>query len=106
MLNSYTSSYKTLMVEQNCHGHRCFGSAAINIVMVAQGSCDAMVEYGLHAWDIAAAAVILSEAGGFLIDPTGKPFNVMSRKILCASTEELAISLSNILTHADFEPEG
>lgn len=92
-------------VEAGIRGHRCFGSAAINMIMVAQGACDAMVEYGLHSWDIAAAAVIVSEAGGCLIDPTGEPFNVMSRKVLCASTEELASSLSKILTHADFEPE-
>ncbi|VDM58120.1 unnamed protein product [Angiostrongylus costaricensis] len=46
----------------------------MNIMMVAQGACDAMVEYGLHAWDIAAAAVIVSEAGGCVIDPTGRPF--------------------------------
>ncbi|WKX88671.1 hypothetical protein Q1695_008362 [Nippostrongylus brasiliensis] len=105
MLHSYTASYKALMVDHNCHGHRCFGSAAINMIMVAQGACDAMVEYGLHSWDIAAAAVIVSEAGGFLIDPTGQPFNVMSRKVLCASTKELAMSLSAILAHADFEPE-
>ncbi|EYC12847.1 hypothetical protein Y032_0045g1120 [Ancylostoma ceylanicum] len=52
-------------------GHRAFGSAAINMMMVAQGACDAMVEYGIHAWDVAAAAVIVSEAGGCLIDPTG-----------------------------------
>uniref|UniRef100_A0A0K0DD38 Inositol-phosphate phosphatase n=1 Tax=Angiostrongylus cantonensis TaxID=6313 RepID=A0A0K0DD38_ANGCA len=44
----------------------------MNIMMVAQGACDAMVEYGLHAWDIAAAAVIVSEAGGCVIDPTEK----------------------------------
>ncbi|KAK6024137.1 hypothetical protein OSTOST_10055 [Ostertagia ostertagi] len=93
-------------VEAGIRGHRCFGSAAINMMMVAQGACDAMVEYGIHAWDVAAAAVIISEAGGCLIDPTGEPFNVMSRKVLCAGTKELAQSLSNILTHAEFEPEG
>ncbi|KAK6726252.1 hypothetical protein RB195_004524 [Necator americanus] len=106
MLHSFTTSYRTLMVDQNCHGHRAFGSAALNMMMVAQGACDAMVEYGIHAWDVAAAAVIVSEAGGCIIDPTGKPFNVMARKVLCAGTEELAMSLSRIMTHADFEPEG
>ncbi|ETN77750.1 inositol monophosphatase family protein, partial [Necator americanus] len=71
MLHSFTTSYRTLMVDQNCHGHRAFGSAALNMMMVAQGACDAMVEYGIHAWDVAAAAVIVSEAGGCIIDPTG-----------------------------------
>ncbi|KAK5975554.1 hypothetical protein GCK32_008749, partial [Trichostrongylus colubriformis] len=57
-------------VEAGIRGHRCFGSAAINMMMVAQGACDAMVEYGLHSWDVAAAAVIIREAGGCVIDPT------------------------------------
>ncbi|KIH44604.1 hypothetical protein ANCDUO_25370, partial [Ancylostoma duodenale] len=59
--------------------HRAFGSAAINMMMVAQGACDAMVEYGIHAWDVAAAAVIVSEAGGCLIDPTGMDWRVYNQ---------------------------
>ena len=42
---------------------RAFGSAALNMVYTAQGSIDAYVEYGLHSWDMAAAAIILKEAG-------------------------------------------
>jgi myo-inositol-1(or 4)-monophosphatase len=87
-------------------GHRAFGSAAINMVYCAQGSVDAYIEYGLHSWDIAAAVVIYQEAGGIIIDPTGKPFNLMSRKILCASTESLAKEISQLFTHVEFEPEG
>lgn len=41
------------------------------MVYVAQGSVDAYIEYGIHSWDVAAAALIVCEAGGFLIDPTG-----------------------------------
>jgi myo-inositol-1(or 4)-monophosphatase len=48
--------------------------------MVAQGSVDAYVEYGIHSWDIAASTLILMEAGGVVIDPTGKPFDLMGRK--------------------------
>jgi len=86
-------------------GHRAFGSAAINMVYVAQGAVDAYVEYGLHSWDIAASTVILKEAGGFIIDPTGAEFNVLNRKVLCASTEKLGRELSALLTHVDFDPE-
>jgi hypothetical protein len=35
----------------------------------------------------------------------GKEFHLMGRKVLCAGTDELARSLSAILTHAEFEPE-
>jgi myo-inositol-1(or 4)-monophosphatase len=87
------------------HGHRAFGSAAINMVYVAQGSVDAYVEYGLHCWDMAAAAIIVTEAGGVLIDPTGSEFELLSRRVLCAGTEKLAHELSALLTHVEFEHE-
>ncbi|VDP15523.1 unnamed protein product [Soboliphyme baturini] len=37
---------------------------------VAQGSADAYLEFGIHCWDIAAALVIVQEAGGFVCDIT------------------------------------
>ncbi|KAI6234408.1 Inositol-1-monophosphatase [Aphelenchoides fujianensis] len=99
-------------------GHRAFGSAAINMVYVAQGAVDAYVEYGtlfwtgftnaltgIHSWDIAASTLIVQEAGGCVIDPTGKPFDLMGRKILCAGTEKLAREFSDSLIHVDFDPE-
>jgi histidinol-phosphatase len=33
-------------------------------VLVAQGSGELMVEYGVHAWDVAAIKPIVEEAGG------------------------------------------
>uniref|UniRef100_A0A914H5I7 Inositol-1-monophosphatase n=1 Tax=Globodera rostochiensis TaxID=31243 RepID=A0A914H5I7_GLORO len=87
------------------HGHRSFGSAAINMMYLAQGSIDAYVEYGLHSWDMAAAVVIVKEAGGTVIDPTGSEFDLMSRKVLSASTMKLAQQLSKELKHVDFEKE-
>jgi histidinol-phosphatase len=33
-------------------------------VMIAQGSGEAMIEYGVHAWDVAALIPIVVEAGG------------------------------------------
>lgn len=41
------------------------------MIYVAQGGVDAYVEYGVHAWDIAAAGIIVKEAGGVVMDPTG-----------------------------------
>ncbi|KAK0418815.1 hypothetical protein QR680_013786 [Steinernema hermaphroditum] len=106
LVNSFIESFKTTMVKNDARGHRSFGSAAINMVYVAQGSVDAYAEYGIHAWDIAAATVIVREAGGFVIDPNGAELNVMGRKVLCAGTKKLAEELSGMLTHADFDPEG
>uniref|UniRef100_A0A9J2NR62 Inositol-1-monophosphatase n=1 Tax=Ascaris lumbricoides TaxID=6252 RepID=A0A9J2NR62_ASCLU len=105
LVNSFINNYKSAMVAKDARGHRSFGSAAINMVYVAQGSTDAYVEYGIHSWDVAAAAVIVSEAGGVILDPSGKEFDVMGRRVLCASTNELAKELSGMLTHVDYERE-
>ncbi len=40
--------------------------------LVASGCVEAYYEIGIHCWDVAAAAVIVSEAGGVLMDVDGK----------------------------------
>jgi histidinol-phosphatase len=40
-------------------------------VLVAQGSCDAMLDYGVHPWDVAALIPIVQEAGGRFTDWDG-----------------------------------
>lgn len=50
---------------------RSLGSAAVNMCSVAAGRADAYWEFGLHAWDIAAADLIVREAGGVTMSTTG-----------------------------------
>lgn len=42
-----------------------------------------------------AGAVIVSEAGGIVLDPSGKEFDIMSRRILVASTQKLVDEWKN-----------
>src|SRR3989339_1709883 len=49
-------------------GIRRFGSAAIDLCYVACGRLDGFWELNLHIYDIAAGALILSEAGGKITD--------------------------------------
>jgi histidinol-phosphatase len=42
-------------------------------VLVAQGAGELMVEYGVHAWDVAGLKVIVEESGGRYSDWQGKP---------------------------------
>ena len=42
-----------------------------------------------------AGAVIVSEAGGVVLDPSGKEFDIMSRRILVASTQKLVDEWKN-----------
>lgn len=80
------------------HGFRSLGAAALNIAMVALGGADCYYEYGVHAWDYAAGEMIVREAGGYTCDPAGGPLDLMSRRVLCASSKELADEIIPHLT--------
>lgn len=50
------------------HSLRSFGSAALNLCAVAAGNIDVYWEAGCWAWDVCAGWVILTEAGGAIVD--------------------------------------
>lgn len=50
------------------HGLRSYGSAALNLCAVAEGSIDLYFESGCWAWDVCAGICILREAGGMCVD--------------------------------------
>lgn len=62
--------------------------------MVACGAADAYFEYGIHIWDFAAGELLVTEAGGTVIDPAGGEIDRLSRRVLAASSAELAKTLS------------
>lgn len=65
---------------------RCAGACALNLCSVACGRIDVMFEVGFGGcWDCAAGALIVTEAGGQMLDPSGSPFNVMARRVLGAN---------------------
>ena len=49
------------------------GAAALDLCMVAAGRLDGYYERGLQPWDWAAGSLIVSEAGGTLIELDGNP---------------------------------
>jgi len=49
------------------------GSAALDLCYVAAGRFDAFWEFKLHAWDVAAGALLVEEAGGRCSDTQGGP---------------------------------
>ncbi|XP_072013954.1 inositol monophosphatase 1-like [Amphiura filiformis] len=93
-------NYQALVLA-GVHGLRSIGSAAVSMCLVAKGCNDAYYEYGIHSWDMAAGAVIVLEAGGVLLDTTGGPFDLLSRRVLVASSRKLADSVSSHLTHLE-----
>ena len=52
------------------------GSAALDLCYVAAGRFEGFWEAGLHAWDVAAGALIVSEAGGRVSDYAGAPLRI------------------------------
>ncbi|KAJ3594498.1 hypothetical protein NHX12_003805 [Muraenolepis orangiensis] len=69
------------------HGMRGAGSAALNMCHVAAGSVEVYYETGIHCWDVAAAGVIVTEAGGLLMDVDGGPFDLMSRRVVAVNCQ-------------------
>ncbi len=52
----------------NSRGLRRLGSAATDLAYVACGRFDGFYEYALKAWDVAAGAFIVQQAGGKVSD--------------------------------------
>ncbi len=61
-MSKYLKILEDLM--RNTHGLRRMGSAAVDLAYVACGRFEGFFEYNLNAWDVAAGALIVQEAGG------------------------------------------
>ncbi len=68
-LDEYMAMFK-IMTEQ-CQGLRRPGSAALDLAYVAAGRLDGFFEKGLQSWDMAAGALLITEAGGIVAGFTG-----------------------------------
>jgi len=73
-------------------GVRRFGSAALDLAYVAAGRFDGFFEFGLKAWDVAAGALLVSEAGGVIACIDGTPLN-LHRGDLMASNHPINATL-------------
>jgi len=87
-------------------GIRGLGSAACNICAVAAGQTDAYFETGMHIWDICAAGLILTEAGGVITSTTGGKLEWLNRNIIAADTNELAQEIASRITEIRVDPDG
>ncbi|QCR23965.1 inositol monophosphatase family protein [Pontibacter sp. SGAir0037] len=67
------------------HGIRRLGSAALDLVYVAVGRFEGFFEYNLNAWDVAAGAIIVKEAGGTLSKFTGDGDVVFGREMVASN---------------------
>lgn len=77
------------IIQAPARGIRSLGSAATNLCYVAKGAIDVYWECGLHIWDMAAAVLILKEAGGIYGGFEGseksvhdETFDLLGRKVI------------------------
>ena len=64
---------------------RCPGAAALDLCYVARGRLDAYWDIEMSPWDIAAGALIVSEARGRVTGVKGQPFDHLGRTILASN---------------------
>lgn len=81
-------------------GVRRLGSAALDICNVACGRTEAFWELALNAWDVAAAVLILREAGGTVTDGKGLPYE-FGEPLLVATNGHIHAKLLGLLGTAD-----
>jgi myo-inositol-1(or 4)-monophosphatase len=80
-------------------GLRRFGAAALDLAYVAAGRVDAYWERGLKTWDMAAGAVLVREAGGYVSDVTGHDGFMATGDVL-AGNETMQKELLKLLKKA------
>jgi myo-inositol-1(or 4)-monophosphatase len=66
-------------------GLRRDGSAALNLCYVGCGRFDGFWEAHLSAWDMAAGALIVREAGGRVTDYAGGTLDLFGRRIVASN---------------------
>jgi len=71
-------------IAQNTTGQRRFGSAAVDLCLVADGQVDAFWEQELNLYDVAAGALIAKEAGATLTDFKGN-VGIFPKQILATN---------------------
>ncbi|MBL8472985.1 MAG: inositol monophosphatase [Rhodocyclaceae bacterium] len=81
-LDAYLALFKDYT--QKCAGMRRAGSAALDLAWVAAGRMDGFWELGLAPWDMAAGALLVSEAGGLVGDMTGESNYLSTGHIIAA----------------------
>jgi len=100
-MKNVLSVFNGLLGEKKCHGLRMTGAAVVSCMMVSEGSAEAYFEKGIHIWDIAAGALLVTEAGGVVMDPAGGEIDWCSRRVLVASNAEVAKEIADIYKRHD-----
>ena len=87
-LDEYLTMFRELTVRTA--GLRRAGAASLDIAYVAAGRLDGFWEMGLSAWDMAAGALLVQEAGGLVGDFQGESDYLDSGRVICGNPKIFA----------------
>lgn len=93
-IDLYLSIFKELA--QKTAGQRRPGAASLDLAYVACGRYDGFWEFGLAPWDMAAGALLISEAGGLVSDLRGEA-NYLETGNVVAGTPKVFLPLLKLI---------
>lgn len=96
-LDCYLDTFKA--IHPQVSGIRRAGSAALDLAYVAAGRMDGFWEIGLNKWDIAAGALLIKEAGGFIGDFSGRDQYLETGNVVAGNGEAFKVILKTIHPH-------
>jgi myo-inositol-1(or 4)-monophosphatase len=79
-MDDYLTTFKSIFMRVS--GIRRAGSAALDLAYLAAGRVDGFWEIGLKAWDIAAGALLITEAGGTISDFQGEDNHLLNGNVV------------------------
>jgi len=96
-LDAYLAILRDMM--SRAAGVRRAGSAALDLAYVAAGRLDGFWEFGLSPWDIAAGALLITEAGGLVGDLAGESRYLETGNVIAGSPKVFVELLHAISPH-------
>ena len=89
------------LFQQNIHGIRRFGTAALDLVQVGLGRFGGVFEYELSPWDFAAARLFVEEAGGKITTCQGQRLPLEKTSVLATNGLLHDLMLPIVKKHSD-----
>lgn len=93
-MDDYLKTFKSIFLKVS--GIRRAGSAALDLAYLAAGRVDGFWEIGLKAWDIAAGALLIREAGGVISDFRGRDDHLFNGNVVAGTSSTYPFLLGEV----------
>ena len=96
-VDAYLAIFKEMT--KRTAGVRRPGAASLDLAYVACGRLDGFWEFGLSPWDMAAGALLITEAGGLVGDLSGEPNYLVTGNIVGGTPKVFSQILQVVAAH-------